>query len=506
MKKKAGEILLLVAMLIDIIGIAVLIICNLSVLKTLILGGANTDTIATASQVCTGVAVLITCWIILFIFFIKRKNVSGVHGRTDALTGLGNIKQLRTDYQNTVNDYDKYICLVYLAFDAKQVIRKYGMLKCESFEKGIADVLTSNCTEYESISRIESGVYGLVLRCRDGVFAQQRIKEITDRANGYQFKIFMDNLAPFRSGVYLSEIERASFDTALENAKTGYKYACEGKLDTLICTDELIEREKSRNRLSEKLYRAIQNKEFEMFLQFIYDVKKEKFIGAEALSRWNSPEQGFVMPAYYINDMRTTGVIEQFDMYMLDKACALLEKWSSDTRFKDLLLSCNITRITISSENFLENFRRIAKKYNFNHNLLIMEITEDALIDNQTVAYENIVECKSDGYQIALDDFGAGNSSFSDINNYPVDQIKVDRQFITKTTTKRGAMLLKGLISLAHQLDIEVVCEGVETKNQMDAVVENGCDYIQGYYYSYVFSIDEGKTHYLNSLGATSLV
>lgn len=501
MKKKMISILLLVSMLLPICGIIVLVICNFDVLIS-VFGGTDIQNALTAGQVYTGIAVLLTCFALLFFIYIRHRNSNmSVYSKTDALTGLGTKKQLYADYSKIIHDRDKYICVAYLGFDAKKIMYKYGILKCESLEKGLADVLRTNCSDDDSIARISDGTFALILSCTDGVKAQQRVTEITDRANGYLFKIFMENTAPIRSGIYLSGIDRVDFETAFENAEIGYKYACENNQNTLICTDELINKQKSRNRLFEKLSVAIDNKEFDMFLQFIYDVKENKFTGAEALSRWNSPKDGFIMPAYYINDMRTTGVIEKFDMYMLDKACSQLEKWSNDSKFKDLLLSCNITRITISSENFVENLRKIAKKYNFNHNQLILEITEDALIDNQTLAFENIVKCKDDGYLIALDDFGAGNSSFSDISNYPVDQIKVDRQFIAKTGTKRGAMLLQGLIQLAHQLDIDVVCEGVETENQANTVVENGCDYIQGYYYSYVFSIDEGKTHFLNSLG-----
>lgn len=116
------------------------------------------------------------------------------------------------------------------------------------------------------------------------------------------------------------------------------------------------------------------------------------------------------------------------------------------------------------------------------------------------IAFRNITECRKEGIRIAIDDFGTGNSSFGDIGDYPVDELKVDREIILKTGTERGSALLQGLIGLAHQLGIEVVCEGVETDGQRDCAVENGTDFIQGYFYSYVFPVEEGKRHYKASL------
>ena len=503
MKKKILSIFLIFLMTLSLSGVLALILSYNGGLQAL-LNYYDSSSAFQSDRFFISLAAMLMCWLVFFIFFVRLHNNGSIfeYGKKDYLTGLGNKKTLIRNYDKKDFNQGRFVCVAYIAYDAEKMIQYYGSPLNEKIQRGAAKVFTESCNDYEYAARIKEGVFSVILRCSDGLRAQQRVIEITNELNRYQLKYLYSSVAPFRSGISFSENGSDKFDLAFNNAALAYRYACFNKMSTLTFSQELVNKEEQREQLYKKLSNAIDNREFEAFVQFVYDVKAEKFAGAEALSRWKSPENGFVMPSYYINDMCTTGLIEKFDMYMLEKVCELLEIWSNDSDFCNLALSCNITRITISSEDFLDNFKKIVKKYSFNPELLILEITEDALIDNKTIAHSNIVECKSKGFKIALDDFGTGNSSFSDITNYPVDQIKVDRQFVNSTsTTKRGSAVLKGLVDMAHNLGIVVVCEGIENQKQLDAVKSTGCDYIQGYYFSYVYSIEEGRNHFLKSLG-----
>lgn len=196
--------------------------------------------------------------------------------------------------------------------------------------------------------------------------------------------------------------------------------------------------------------------------------------------------------------MKTAGIIDRLDFQVLEAACRQLEAWNK-SGLNNLWLSCNFTRITMSSEDFLSRFEEIVNKYTFDRKNLIIELTEDSLADNQTVAYSNILACKNAGYQIALDDLGSGYSSFSDLCDYPIDIIKIDRHIISKSVTERGGAFLKGLCKLAHDLNIKVLCEGVETEAEKEISVSAGCDFIQGYYYSRVYPQYEAINFYKKS-------
>ena len=230
-------------------------------------------------------------------------------------------------------------------------------------------------------------------------------------------------------------------------------------------------------------------------MQMIVD-RNERIIGAEALTRWQNQEKGLLSPGVFIEPLKSAGLIDKLDFYILEEACKQLEQWNR-TGKGHLWLSCNFTRLTVSRSDFAERFQDVLGRYQFPHNCLIIELTEDSLMDNTTVTYSNILACKKMGCQIALDDLGNGYSSLQDLCDYPIDMIKIDRHILLKFVTPRGNALLQGLTKLGHKMGMKVVCEGVESENEKQRVHEAGCDYIQGFYYSCVLPRDEVDLFYM---------
>lgn len=233
----------------------------------------------------------------------------------------------------------------------------------------------------------------------------------------------------------------------------------------------------------EDILNGIKNNEFKMYLQFVVDNKSKNIISAEALSRWDSPEKGIIGPGNYIGNMESAGLISQHDFYMFELACRHLEKWSN-TEYKDISISCNFTRITLSEEDCIDRLKMISEGYNFDKSKMIIEITEDAIEKDRETAKRNVRLCKELGFRIYLDDLGSGYTSLSNLCDYPIDVVKIDRDILLKADTKRGRDLFSGIIALAHSLNISVICEGVETEEQNTLVSQSDCDYIQGWYYS----------------------
>ena len=188
--------------------------------------------------------------------------------------------------------------------------------------------------------------------------------------------------------------------------------------------------------------------------------------------------------------MESSGLISKHDFYMFEQACRQLEKWGK-TEYKDISISCNFTRITLSEENCIAKLQEIASKYDFDKSKLIIEITEDAIEKNMENAKKNVKLCKELGFRIYLDDLGSGYTSLSNLCDYPIDVVKIDRDILLKADTKRGKDLFSGIIALAHSLNIFVICEGVETEEQNTLVSQSNCDYIQGWYYAKALPIEE---------------
>ncbi len=242
--------------------------------------------------------------------------------------------------------------------------------------------------------------------------------------------------------------------------------------------------------ITQSILDGLKNNEFKMYLQFIVDNKDKKFVSAEALSRWDNPQKGIVGPGNYIVHMETAGLISMHDFYMFELACRQLEKWK-DTEYQDISISCNFTRITLSEEDCIDKLKAISKRYNFDKSKMAIEITEDAIEKNREIAKRNVRLCKELGFKIYLDDLGSGYTSLANLCDYPIDVVKIDRDILLKTGTKRGKDLFSGIIALAHNLNISVICEGVETEEQNTLVSESDCDYIQGWYYAKALPLEE---------------
>lgn len=235
--------------------------------------------------------------------------------------------------------------------------------------------------------------------------------------------------------------------------------------------------------LINKMKWGLKNKEFKMHLQFLVDNKTKKIVSGEALSRWETPEGEVIMPGKYIGVMEKSGLIIKFDYYMFESVCDKLSKWT-DTDFKEITISCNFTRITISEKDFVTKIKDIADKYEFDRSKLIIEITEDSIEKNLDIARNNIIKMKELGFRIALDDIGSGYTSLISLCEYPIDIVKIDREVLLLSKKESGKKLFLGIISLIRNLNLKVVCEGVETEEQDTLVSESECDYIQGWYYS----------------------
>lgn len=253
-----------------------------------------------------------------------------------------------------------------------------------------------------------------------------------------------------------------------------------------------IKNRKSDTVLLNKIKAGLSNNEFKMHIQFIVDSKTKKLVLSEALSRWETVEDGVILPGKYIGLMEKSGLIIDFDYYMFEKVCQKLSEWVG-TEFKDVFVACNFTRITISENDFADKIKEIADKYEFDRSKLIMEITEDTIERNLGVAKNNIKKVKELGFCIALDDIGTGCTSFISLCEYPVDIVKLDREVLLLTQREMGKKLFLGVISLLHSLNLKVVCEGVETEEQNVLACESECDYIQGWYYTKALPEDRAE-------------
>ena len=416
----------------------------------------------------------------------------------DPLTGIGNQLYFENTFRHCITpaNYALYY-LSYISLDVQRIEQYLGILKAEEIQRYAADVLSQTAADEDFAARIGDGVFLLALQAPSEEAAAIRVTEILNQLNQYEGTFLEENRVLFRSGVFWIDAANLSVETAIFNARQGYNAAAHNQCSYIFTDKALLNREVTKIELQRKLLGALENHEFLLYMQMIVDCN-ERIIGAEALTRWQSREKGLLPPGAFIEPLKSAGLIDKLDFYILEETCKQLEQWSLSGK-EHLWMSCNFTRLTVSRNDFVERFQDVLGRYQFSHDCLIIELTEDSLMDNTTVAYRNILECKKMGCRIALDDLGSGYSSLQDLCDYPLDIIKIDRHILLKSTTPKGNALLQGLTTLGHDLGMKVLCEGVESETEKHRVCEAGCDYMQGFYYSRVLPRDEADLFYMRS-------
>lgn len=235
-------------------------------------------------------------------------------------------------------------------------------------------------------------------------------------------------------------------------------------------------------KLESVLANAIKHKEIEMYLQFIVSAAEEKIIAAEALARWNCPGKGVLTPDAFINDSMAAEDGLALDLYMFEQVCRKLDEWKKKG-WEDLQISCNFSRSDFSYSFLAEKMIRIAEKYEFLPDRLIVEVTENAVEEVHYFTGRILRKLKDFGFRIALDDFGAGATSLIDIQTLPLDIMKLDRSLLRGAWSPAGERVFREVAQMGKRLQYSIVCEGVETEAEMQIAQRTGVDAVQGYRY-----------------------
>lgn len=278
-------------------------------------------------------------------------------------------------------------------------------------------------------------------------------------------------------GITPSDILKSA-DTAMYKAKSKGKN-CYGFYDK-----EIDDKNTNRLQIEEILYRALKENYFTVYYQPKVNTLTKELTGFEALVRIKDPIKGLISPGMFIDIAEELGLIDKIDEIVVRIVCQQITHWQSQG-LKILPISVNLSPSQLKHREVFDTYMNIVKKIGISPNLLELEITENALISNESLALEILTEFKTAGFSIALDDFGTGYSSLSSIGLYPLNTIKIDRSFIQNMEeVKSTKAIMKAIIQMANDLNIKVIAEGVETEFQYNIIKSLGCTEIQGYYFS----------------------
>ncbi|MGD9568587.1 MAG: putative bifunctional diguanylate cyclase/phosphodiesterase [Sedimentibacter sp.] len=311
------------------------------------------------------------------------------------------------------------------------------------------------------------------------------------------------------TGIYIIDNNELDIRTAIDKAyfaklmlKNNYKsgYAVYDKK----IENSLIETKK----LEDDMNKALEEKQFKVFLQPKVDLKTGLISGAEALVRWNHPELGLLSPDRFIHIFEKNGFIVKLDKFVFEQVCINMSNWSS-LGYDIVPVSVNVSRIHFLNSNFVLEYNKIKEKYKIARHLIEIEITESVVFnnDNENEVFNVMRKFRDGGFEISMDDFGSGYSCLGLLKEMPIDTIKLDRMFLKNIEEYNSQIIVSNIVNLAKNLNLNVVSEGVETSKQIEFLKGIGCDMAQGYVFSkpepmevFEKSINKGKINYYEAL------
>ena len=237
-----------------------------------------------------------------------------------------------------------------------------------------------------------------------------------------------------------------------------------------------------RQAITDGMERALASGQFEVYLQPKFRIADGSLSGAEALVRWNHPEWGLQPPSEFIPLFERNGFITKLDQYVWEQACSLMRRWDL-MGFPHIDVSVNVSRTDIRDMDMARVLGGLVERYGLDPSRLHLEITESACKDSADQLVETLHRLRKMGFVIEMDDFGSGYSSLNMLTEMPLDVLKLDMKFIqTEVANPSGDSILGFIVSLARWMELSVVAEGVETREQLERLQADGCDYAQGYF------------------------
>ena len=387
----------------------------------------------------------------------------------------------------------KYALIQFDTVNFKMLNKQYGESFGDELLSFFIDNLNHICDDDQLYVRLTADVF-MILTPYDDVddilMLIDKIKHVLSGYKGVDYRFVFgisyvrDLKEPLRTYGDAAAIARQSVKG---NALKYYAFYDDHMIDG-VSSDKWIE---------DRMEKALDNREFVMYLQPKYDIANEKIVGAEALVRWVHPDKGIIPPNDFIPLFERNGFIVKLDQFMWEEACKTLDSWIK-TNKPMIPISVNVSRKHMTSNDiYIHYLNNLILKYGIDKKYLELEITEtldDSYMNN------TIQHLKKNGYTLLMDDFGSGYSSLNTLKDTQFDVIKIDRGFLCDfIDSERGKSIIKHIISMSKEIGLDIVAEGVETLEQTKFLIDCGCNVAQGFYYAKPMTVADFNKRYFDN-------
>lgn len=369
----------------------------------------------------------------------------------------------------------------------------FGVKEGEILIEKLYQMMKKNIHRKELMVHKENATFGLLLSYTNEDELCKRIEELTDNLN----TLFVSMKLYFAVGIYKVHRKETDIDQLYNNAVLACDLLSEEAKTQIVFYDvEMNKRRLWERKVEDDMHAALANHEFKVYLQPKISTGEEVLAGAEALVRWIHPTEGFIPPNRFIPIFEKNGFILQLDDYMLEEIAKQQAAWIA-RGCKVVPISVNVSRAHFAKEDLAEHICGIVDKYQVPHNVIELELTESAFFDDKEVLLGTVKKLRAAGFIVSMDDFGAGYSSLNSLKELQLDVLKLDADFFRgEDAEDRGMLIVSEVIDLAKKLNMKIVAEGIESREQVDFLAEQECDLIQGYFFAKPMPVNEFEEKY----------
>ncbi|MFC3120292.1 putative bifunctional diguanylate cyclase/phosphodiesterase [Agaribacter flavus] len=432
--------------------------------------------------------------IILIISFHQHSQLEKI-SNTDSLTGLLNRRGIIKLFENKrLNIFSKQkLTMFYFDIDDfKSINDTMGHLIGDelliNFANNIKQLITRETKKKSLFSRLSGDEFALILfdfdKQQSCELAETIISEVAKpiRLSSCEFTVHASiGIASKNSQVSTFQELMGHADAAMYQAKKL------GKNQYKYYDKEVEEAVYLRKKLAEHVHKAVNEGMFNLLFMPIVDTNTRTIERAEVLIRSDYPPLKKAGPAEFIPVAEEYGIIEKIDLWVLESVCKIIqENTKTFSRYSEFKICVNISSVELHNKQFVEQVKLLLKKYAINPRFIEIEITETSLVSTDQMSCDVLTELNELGFSLALDDFGTGYTAFSQLVNYPIHCLKIDRSFVSEigNKTKDGAIVINAILSMAKSYKLETIAEGIETDEQYQYLKQHGCMMMQGYLFS----------------------
>ena len=398
----------------------------------------------------------------------------------DPVTKKGNINYFRKKGQERLErKSNATVYIMVLDINKFKMINKaYGYKTGDTILYGIGQELENVLGKGSIICRYSNDYFAVLFEYEEGI--RKIVNKIVRNIENLKIGNNVYNLS-VNIGIYKVDTDN-NIAEAMDKAIIAHSASKGDVFDKFHIYDKKMEKELVKeSKIESEMYQALMNKEFQVYYQPKIYAKDGQLYGAEALVRWIHDGK-MISPSEFIPLFEKNKFILKLDLYIFEQVCSDMKMWKEKYQ-KEPIISVNVSRNHFLDEHFLEKYMMISSQYGINTNKIDLEITESATIEAGIDIIEIMNKMKRLGFMISIDDFGTGYSSLSALQDMPADILKIDKSFVDRIG-KNEKNIIDYILTIAKELKLTTIAEGVETKEQRDYLLEKGCDIIQGYYYA----------------------